>query len=201
MLRLPFGHWRVFVGREIHLTRSRRFLAGRCLVQRFWCSLVQVCSTFEDKFVDTLAVPNPREDCIAFGIIKDSIELVDGHFRLPLLWRRRDSKLLSNYSLTVSRAESSKKRLNKDERLMKKYNELIQGYIEKGYAEPVPTDSRKEDGREWFLAHFPVLNPKRPDKLRIVFDCAARHIRISLNDALLQGPDLVICLTGVLTCF
>ena len=81
----------------------------------------EVCSAFEGKFVDTLAVPNSRENRIAFGIMKDSIELVDGHFRLPLLWRRRYSKLLSNYSLAVSRAQSLRKRLNKDERLRKKY--------------------------------------------------------------------------------
>ena len=161
----------------------------------------EVCSAFEDKFVDTLAVPNSREDRIAFGIMKDSIELVDGHFRLPLLWRRRDSKLPGNYSLAVSRAESLRRRLNKDERLRKKYSEVMQGYIEKGYAELVPKDFRKENSREWFLPHFPVLNPKKPDKLRIVFDCAARHMGTSLNDALLQGPDLVNCLTGVLTRF
>ena len=34
----------------------------------------EVCSAFESKFVDTLAVPNSREDRIAFGIMKDSIE-------------------------------------------------------------------------------------------------------------------------------
>ena len=108
----------------------------------------EVCSAFEDKFVDTLAVPNSREDRIAFGIMKDSIELVDGHFRLPLLWKRRDSKLPSNYSLAVSRAESLRKRINKDERLRKKYSEVMQGYIENGYAELVPKDFRKENNRE-----------------------------------------------------
>ena len=52
-----------------------------------------MCSVFEDKFVDTHAVPNARENLIAFGIMKDLIELVDGNFQLPLL----HSKQLSNY--------------------------------------------------------------------------------------------------------
>ena len=77
----------------------------------------------------------------------------------------------------------------------------MQGYIEKGYAEPVPKDSRKENSREWFLPHFPLLNPEKPDKLRIVFNCAARHMETSLNDVLLQGPGLVNCLTCVLSRF
>ena len=161
----------------------------------------EVRSAFEHKFVDTLAVPNSREDRIAFGIMKDLIKLVGGHFRLPLLQRKRDLKLSSNYFPAVSKAESLRKRLNKDERLRKKYSEVMQGYIEKGCAEPVSKDSRKENSREWFLLHFLVLNLKKPDKLRIVFDCAARHMGTSLNDALLQGPDLVNSLTGVLICF
>ena len=105
------------------------------------------------------------------------------------------------YSLAVSGAESLKKHLNKDERLVKNILEVMQEYIEKGYAKPGPKDSRKEISRKWFLPHFPVLNPKKPDKLGIVFDCAARHMGTSLNDALLQGTDLVNCLTGVLTRF
>ena len=51
------------------------------------------------------------------------------------------------------------------------------------------------------FAAFSCAKPKKPDKLRIVFDCAARHMGTSLNDALLQGPDVVNCLTGVLTRF
>lgn len=53
----------------------------------------------------------------------------------------------------------------------------------------------------WYLPHHPVYNPHKPDKVRVVFDCAANHHGISLNGALLQGPDLVNSLVGVLTRF
>jgi len=49
----------------------------------------------------------------------------------------------------------------------------------------------------WYLPHHPVLNPKKPEKCRIVFDCAAKYGGSSLNDHVHQGPDLTNGLVGV----
>ena len=76
----------------------------------------------------------------------------------------------------------------------------MQDYIEKGYAEKVRDDG-KRNACTWFLPHHPVMNPKKPDKLRVVFDCAAKFMGVSPNDKLLQGPDLLSRLLGVLTRF
>ena len=51
------------------------------------------------------------------------------------------------------------------------------------------------------MPHHPVFNPHKPNKLRIVFDCAAKLMEVFLNDVLLQGPDLLNSLVGVLTRF
>ena len=44
------------------------------------------------------------------------------------------------------------------------------------------------------------MNPSK-DKPRIVFDCAAQHLGVSLNSKVMQGPDLTNKLIGVLTRF
>ena len=46
-----------------------------------------------------------------------------------------------------------------------------------------------------------MYNLKKPDKLRVVFDCSTTHQGQSLNQHLLQGPDLINDLTGVLCQF
>ena len=63
-----------------------------------------------------------------------------------------------------------------------------------------PDDSSRADGAVWYLPHHYVLHPRK-QKLRIVFDCAARYEGVSLNDCVLQGPDLTNKLVGVLLRF
>ena len=43
------------------------------------------------------------------------------------------------------------------------------------------------------------MNPNKPDKVRVVFDCAAQYNGVSLNCWILQVPGLSNNLVGVLT--
>ena len=73
--------------------------------------------------------------------------------------------------------------------------------IFEGYAQKVPTKNLlQDDGRVWYLPHHGVFHPKKR-KLRVVFDCAARFKGTSLNDQLLQGPNLTNTLVGTLIRF
>ena len=79
------------------------------------------------------------------------------------------------------------------------YKAEIQNLIDQGYAERVPDeDLQGNPGRTWYLPHHNVVNPNKPEKFSIVFDCAAKHAGISLNQRVLQGPDLMNRLLGVL---
>ncbi|KAJ8043651.1 hypothetical protein HOLleu_10842 [Holothuria leucospilota] len=42
---------------------------------------------------------------------------------------------------------------------------------------------------KWYLPHQPVLHPRKPGRVRVVFDCASRYKGTCLNDQLLHGPD------------
>ncbi|XP_064635262.1 uncharacterized protein LOC135492633 [Lineus longissimus] len=131
-----------------------------------------------------------------------SIQHKDGHYVLPIPFKATDPSLPDNLIMAKRRLEHLGRRLQKDLDLHRKYTAEIDLLLEKGYAEEVPRDEiSRRDGGVWYLPHHPVLNPKKPEKTRIVFDCAARFRETSLNDRVLQGPDLTNKLVGVLIKF
>ena len=67
-----------------------------------------------------------------------------------------------------------------------------------GYAEPTHSADEEES---WDIPHHGVLNTKTPNKLYVVFDYSATFNGISLNSNLLQGPDLINNLVGILCRF
>ena len=74
--------------------------------------------------------------------------------------------------------------------------------IAKGFARKVPSDRLfAKPGQLWYIPHYGVYHVKKPNKIRVVFDCSARFGGTSLNDQLPQGPDLTNGLVGVLTRF
>jgi hypothetical protein len=145
-----------------------------------------------------------EEDRRAVKIIQETTKLVDGHYEVGLLWRDEQPHLPDNRRLAEKRLDLLKRRLLKPENkeLATKYHEVMQGYIDKGYARKLAEEEIKaESPVRWYLPHHPVMNPNKPGKVRIVFDAAAEFEGTSLNKALLQGPDSTNNLVGVLLRF
>nr|VZI18874.1 unnamed protein product [Spirometra erinaceieuropaei] len=71
-------------------------------------------------------------------------------------------------------------------------------YIESRYAEEVPV---KDAGYSWYLPYHPVFHPTKPNKMRVVIDCATKFYGTFLNDQLLSGPDMTNSLIGILSGF
>ena len=89
-----------------------------------------------------------------------------------------------------------------DPELEERYRTVMKEYIAKGYAPKLASEEAEDTGpRTWYLPHFPILNPNKPGKVRIVFDAAAEYGGTSLNNNLLQGPDCTNDLVGVLLRF
>ena len=139
------------------------------------------------------------EDRRALAIMESMVQVIDGHYQLSLPWKYENPSLPNNRAMAVKRLDLLKRRLEKDVDLKRKYKETVEEYIFLGHAQKIP------DGQVgtpvWYLPHHPVVHPQKPDKRRVVFDCAARFRNTSLNDQLLPGPDLTNSLVGVLLRF
>ncbi|XP_020561773.1 uncharacterized protein LOC110015633 [Oryzias latipes] len=71
--------------------------------------------------------------------------------------------------------------------------------FENNHAEVAPPLGENEEC--WYLPTFGVFHPQKPENIRVVFDSSAKHSGMSLNNALLKGPDLNNSLVGVLIRF
>ena len=56
-------------------------------------------------------------------------------------------------------------------------------------------------GCVWYLPHFGVYHPRKPDQIHVVFNLSAEFQGVSLNKELLPGPDVMNSLVGVLIRF
>ena len=141
------------------------------------------------------------EDKRALNLMDDSIRVVDGHYEIALPWGDEDD-LPCNKAHAAVRLKHVRQRLTRDPELHRKYCNQMDEYLKAGYAREIseePTHSGPR--RTWYLPHHPVHNDKKPDRVRVVFDGAAKFHGTALNNHLLQGPDLVNNLPGVLMRF
>ena len=58
--------------------------------------------------------------------------------------------------------------------------------FEAGDAERIPYDELSNPNA-WYIPHFGVYHPKKPGKIRMVFDCSAKTGGVCLNDFLLNS--------------
>ena len=167
-----------------------------------------VLRMFEMDFNDHKVCNSPdelhfsQEDIKFLERVKQGIRQVDGHFEISLPVRKSSVVMPNNRDQAVKRAEWQRKKMLKNDKYREDYVSFVNNFISNGYAERVPVKTTKEGtGQLWYVPHHAVYHPRKPDKIRVVFDCSAKFQGVSLNSELLQGPDLANSLVGVLTRF
>ena len=109
-----------------------------------------------------------------------------------MLWQCENPVLPYNRVLAEMRLQ--------DGELATAYTNIMNGYLEKGYARKLsPDEAKSKSEKTWYLPYHPVQTKHK--KLRVVFNAASKFRGTSLNDILVTGPDLLNNLVGVLTHF
>lgn len=82
--------------------------------------------------------------------------------------------------------------MERNEKFKQEYTKFLEDVISNGYAEKVP--------HVFYIPHHGVYHPRK-GKLQVIFDCGAEFNGTSLNEQLLQGPNITSSLIRVLLRF
>ena len=139
---------------------------------------------------------NP-EQSHAVKILEETSRYRGEGWETGLLWKPNVLQFPDGKANALYRLRLLEKRLDRDETYAEKYYKEMDHLFEQGFAEKV--DSPPKVGRMWNVPHFGLQ--KRTNKVRLVFDAAARSGSVSLNNLLLTGPDFLKSLVGILMRF
>ncbi|XP_062602313.1 uncharacterized protein LOC134264026, partial [Saccostrea cucullata] len=159
----------------------------------------QFSSVFERTPNDDKPGPS-QEDIVFLDIMESEFHRNQvGEWTAPLPFKPGRPRLPNNYTQAVKRAKNLDSNLRKNPTKMDHALTFMEGIFTKGHAEIAPPLHCKDEC--WYLPIFAIYHPKKPGKIRMVFDSSASYDGISLNSVLLSGPDLTNNLLGVLLRF
>ncbi|XP_073946598.1 uncharacterized protein [Choristoneura fumiferana] len=139
-----------------------------------------------------------KEEQRALFLLNDTARMTNGRWEVGLPWRSEE-QLNNSLPNAEKRLKSIENKLRRNKEYAQRYRERVQHLFKNDYAREV-TETTSTESRIWYLPHFGVDNPRKK-KLRLVFDAAATANGKSLNDYLLQGPDLLQSLYGIMLRF
>lgn len=154
-----------------------------------------------DFIESTMKKEMSREDIKFMEIMEHSAVLQDGKYCLKLPFKTKEVYLPNNFTVAKQRVLGLKKKFLNNHHFHQEYTGYMNDIISRGYAEQIPQEQLHcEIGKVWYIPHHGIHHPRK-GSIRVVFDCGAVYQGTSLNNTLLQGPNLTSSLLGVLTRF
>lgn len=152
------------------------------------------------KYVDDDKPSLSMEDKQFLDIMDKGLKKTpQGKWTAPLPFKSPRQQLPNNRVEALRRAYSFHNSLMGNPEKKGHMVDFMKNILEKGHAEVAPDLDDNEEC--WYLPLFGVYHPQKKDRIRGVFDASAKYQGISLNDVLLQGPDLINNLLGVIMRF
>ncbi|XP_065085443.1 uncharacterized protein LOC135707528 [Ochlerotatus camptorhynchus] len=146
-----------------------------------------------------------EEDKRAIQILQESTRRTRevSRFETGLLWKFDDPDFTGSYPMAVRRLESLERKFEANPCLAEQVRNQIADYERKGYAHKASLTELTSipANRVWYLPLGVVTSLKKPGKIRLIWDAAAKIGEASFNSKLLEGPDLLTPLPKVLCQF
>ena len=131
-----------------------------------------------------------------------------GNWELPLPIKANYVSFPNNREFVLNHLKSLTRSFQRKPQLQEDYFKFMANLFQRGHAQAVEASPPLKDATYtskrdniWYLPHFGVYHPCKPNKIRVVFDSSAVFQGKSLNRELLSGPDLLNNLLGILIRF
>ena len=152
-----------------------------------------------ERFWEVDNVPrNPDDEALSVSdrkvleMWKRGLSRQEDQYVLPIPFKNNPVDLPNNLPSALSRLHKLTYKLRKDENLRTQYVASMRENIDKGFAVRLTEEElSRDDGKVWYLPHHAVAHPRKPGKVRLVFDCSAKFRGVCLNDVIHSGPDLM----------
>ncbi|XP_055589574.1 uncharacterized protein LOC129741808 [Uranotaenia lowii] len=197
--------WVIFGGQSATNNLARTMVhTCKCSKDDELHDLVREYLAAESMGIAEHAPPETSEDQRARRVLQETTKRTpSGKYETGLLWKFDDVSFPLSYSMAERRLQCLERRLSRDPALKENVNQQIEEYQKLGYAHKATENELRErdPNKVWYLPIGVVQNPRKPGKVRVVWDAAASVNGTSLNSMLLKGPDLLTPLLNVLCRF
>ncbi|XP_062699013.1 uncharacterized protein LOC134284280 [Aedes albopictus] len=195
--------WCIFGGCGEKVTHSLNYHTCECSNDQELHNIVKEYFTMEDAGVKLPEMLESEEDKRARRILEETTVRVGGRFQTGLLWKYDTVEFPDSYNMAVKRFECLERKMVRDPELAVNLKNQISEYQTKGYAHRATREElvQADPKRVWYLPLGVVTNPRKPGKVRLIWDAAAKVDGIALNSMLLKGPDQLVSLPAVLSRF
>ncbi|XP_055585027.1 uncharacterized protein LOC129737887 [Uranotaenia lowii] len=153
-----------------------------------------------DNIDSTVTKPLSKQEDRALSILSRTTKHTGHRFETGLLWADDEIILPDSFNMAHRRLECLERKMNRSPKLKENLHKQIAEYVSKKYAHKATPEelSLADPNRIWYLPLGAVMNPKKPEKIRIIWNAAAEVSGVSLNKNLLKGPDLLTSLSSIL---
>ncbi|XP_062708649.1 uncharacterized protein LOC134288292 [Aedes albopictus] len=195
--------WCIFGGCGKEATHSLNYHDCECSSDQELHNIVKDYFTMEDAGVKSQVMLESEEDKWARRILEETTIRVGERFETGLLWKYDVVEFPDSYNMAVKRFECLERKMLRNPDLAANLKKQISEYQLKGYAHRATREelAQSDPKRVWYLPMGVVTNPRKPGKVRLIWDAAAKVDGMSLNSMLLKGPDQLASLPAVLSRF
>jgi hypothetical protein len=129
--------------------------------------------------IGVIKVPYPVrliEDKRALEVMEESTRKIDNEdaYESGLLWRDKEPNLPNNYEMALQRLHSLNKKFKSRPEMRERYSKSIKEDVGKGFVKKLTKEEINQTSDViWYLPHRYVINPKKPQRLRRVYDASA----------------------------